>query len=226
MSLVDFLEQNAGAFDEQGAATIEGALRDLREELETARHRGTEVFLESIRKEGGTAEQQVILESGEELPLAEADGNGHVRLVRRTSAGAAESYQEFRRHHREVLKRSREIRSIEYHGLGGLSDRLERSRMATVRAGLDVGTPLEPIAIQLAERDMERESLTSEIETRSEMVAALDRRFGQGGEVARLVSAVVAERNATTQEEIEVVEAAIAELEESIPEEGKEAIDS
>lgn len=225
-SLVDFLEQNAGAFDERDAATIEGALRELREELETARHRGTEVFLESIRKEGGTAEQQVILESGEDLPLAEADGNGHVRLVRLTSAGAAESYQEFRRHHREVLKRSREIRSIEHHGLGGLSDRLERSRMATVRAGLDVGMPLEPIAIQLAERDMEREGLTSEIETRSEMVAALDRRFGQGGEVARLVSAVVAERNATTQEEIEVVEAAIAELEESIPEEGKEAIDS
>lgn len=229
-SLVGFLEENAGAFEETDAATIEGALTELREELETARQRGTEVFLESVRKEGGAATQRVILESGEETPLANAASNGAsngaVRLVRRTYEGETESYQEFRRHHREVLRRSREIRSIEHHGLGELSDRLELSRMATVRAGLDIGAALEPIAIQLAERDMAREGLTQAVETRGEMVAALDRRFGQGGEVARLVAGVIEGLNASTRAEIQAVETAIAELEESIPAGGKESIDS
>ncbi len=215
--LITFFETNAGSLDDTQQETLGAALERLRDDLANARTASTELFLAELRSIPNDASRIALLETGDELPLSEANAELPIVSVRDQWSGAETAWSQFEAVHGEVRKQARRIHKLDRHGLARISDRIEQSRMQVVQAGLDAGRSLLATANRLVELDAARDALDSAHQERIQFAAATSRHFGPDAAINGVVQAIVDSAAETATAERRAIDEEIASLEEMIP---------
>ncbi|MDQ3332193.1 MAG: phosphate ABC transporter permease PstA, partial [Planctomycetota bacterium] len=223
--LIAFLEEHASRADDTGQQAIAKGVEKLREERSAVREKGTAEFLQTIRADKASAERAAVLETGDEIPLAQVRASQPIVAVRAMSPGSQETWSRFEKVHPEVLDRVAAIHDLDRSGLGRLSEGQEEARMDVVRAALDSEHALAPLAQQLAELDAVVDDLESAAETRDQLAAAFTRRFGGDSDVVHAVREIVAELGADSAAQRAPLQSEIEALVAPLSEDEKAAVD-
>ncbi len=223
--LIEFLEQNASSLNEAAQKEVAKGIETLREEQTAVRQKSTAEFLKQLGAAPTAVDRVALLETGEEVPLRQVTASQPIVAVRTMLQEPKAIWARFEALHPQVLERIDVIADLDRAGLGELSHRQEDARMDVVRAGLDADRPLASLAQQIAERDAVIDDFDAATESRTQMLAALRRRFSDGSDVMQAARTIVAELESQSAEQRRQTIAEIKALSAGIATEDMAAID-
>ncbi|MCA9219355.1 MAG: ABC transporter permease subunit, partial [Planctomycetales bacterium] len=205
-------EQRAAIADQ--LAELEPKLAALQEQWEAKRRENVERMLDEFGEREIETDQRidVVLESGETIPLTDAQPTQPVVEVQLVRDGAAPAWAGFRKFHGEIRERFHEREHLQKHDSGEIDERMNDARLSVRQAELDFNVIALPAAEELTRLDTQLEALEQAKAEADEAVAAIVELAGKETPLATLAEQLGRSIKVRIDEEMRKPRDRIAEL--------------